>query len=105
LAAAANFIGGTQPQLLWQHHDGWLALWSMNGTNLVGSSYLNPPRVDPSWKVAGTVDLNGDGGIEILWRSNSGGLAYWVMNGTNLVRAASLNPSMVDSSWRIVGLR
>jgi hypothetical protein len=98
-----DFNGDGQTDLLWQHADGRLAVWFMNGTTLTNATYLNPSQVDPSWQIVATADINGDGQTEILWENANGTLAYWLMNGSTGVGAGLLNPSQVDPSWRIVG--
>jgi phosphatidylserine/phosphatidylglycerophosphate/cardiolipin synthase-like enzyme len=42
-----------KPDLIWQHENGWISAWLMNGVNLVEAVYLNPNWVDPSWKIVG----------------------------------------------------
>jgi hypothetical protein len=54
LAAIVDDLNGDgQPGLLWQHLNGGLALWQMAGTNSVHSDRLNPPSVDPGWRIVG----------------------------------------------------
>jgi hypothetical protein len=67
------------------------------------SAYLTPSQVDPSWKIAGVYDFNGDGHPGLLWRQDSGGLAYWQMSGTVQVHAGRLNPGYADPFFQIVG--
>jgi sulfur relay (sulfurtransferase) complex TusBCD TusD component (DsrE family) len=108
LVGAGDFNGQGDPVLLWQHSSGVLAYWkmdSLNGINAVSSGLLNPSRVDPSWKLVGTPDVNGDGKSDLLWQHSSGVLAYWQMNGTNAVSSGLLNPSKADPSWKVVGAK
>jgi hypothetical protein len=89
----------------WQNTGGSLASWFMNGTSVNRGAFLTPSSMDPSWKIVGTGDFNGDGKTDILLQNTSGLLACWFMNGTNLtvVSGAYLTPSSVDPSWKIVG--
>jgi hypothetical protein len=77
----------------------------MNGTNVTQGVFLNPSQVDPSWKIVGTGDFNGDGQTDILLQHTSGWLVCWYMNGINVVGGAYLNPPWIDPSWKIVGPR
>lgn len=90
-------------KLWWQNSSGYMANWFMKSTNMTGSAFLNPSRVDPSWKIVGTGDFNGDGEPDILLENSGGLLACWFMKGTNLDKGVYLNPSCVGSAWQIVG--
>lgn len=88
--------------LWWQHSCGTPAVWSMTGTRLVKTSYLNCGQVDPLWRLASVADINGDKRMELRWQHQDGRLATWFMDGTNLLSVAYLNPNHVDPHWRLV---
>ena len=49
-----DFNGDGQTDILWQHQDGWLAVWLMNGINVVQAVNPNPGRVeDNKWRIMG----------------------------------------------------
>jgi hypothetical protein len=100
-----DFTGDRRMDLLWQHTDGTLALWQMDGTVMVNSMLLNPARAgDNNWKIVATGDMNGDGKSDILWQYTDGSLAVWLMNGTTLIDGAIVNPSKPDRpGWRVAG--
>ena len=75
----------------------------MNGTTLVNSTLLTPGQVDPSWRIVGATDINGDGRPDLLWQHSTGVLAYWLINGSDLIGNGLLKPSQVDPSWKVVG--
>lgn len=55
LVTAGQTDGVSPPALVWQHRDGWLAFWYVNGTNVLSTLYMNPNRInDPNWKIVGT---------------------------------------------------
>jgi hypothetical protein len=103
--AAADFNDDGKPDVLFQHTDGRLTVWCLNGTVL--SSLLVPDPVrpaDPKWRVAGTGDFDGDGHTDILFQHADGTLAVWYMKNGKLLRAAFLNPASAgDPDWRVVG--
>ena len=107
IVGTGDFNGDRHPDLLWQHQtQGWLAVWTMNGTTQVGGTLLTPDRVtDTNWKVVGTGDFNGDGKRDILWQHlTDRRLAVWLMNGTTIIDGVMLTPeTIVSTSWRIVG--
>lgn len=51
----AGRIDNTSPAaLVWQHRDGWLAFWYVNGTTVLSTLYMNPNRInDPNWRIVG----------------------------------------------------
>jgi hypothetical protein len=90
--------------LLFQHEDGSLAVWSMHGTNLFEPALLNPSQPGDGWKVVGTGDLNHDGKKDILFQHTDGTLGVWFMDGINLMQGTLLNPNKPgDSGWRVAG--
>jgi hypothetical protein len=91
-------IGGTD--ILLQNTDGQVAIWEMNGTNMIAHAPVADPG--PSWRAIGTADFNGDGKSDILLQNTDGRVAIWEMNGTNLIGGAveSNNPG---PSWRAIG--
>lgn len=88
--------------LWWQHTNGSLAIWTMNGTNAVQSAHLSPPSSGPAWRVVGVGDFNQDSQPDLLFRSAEGALAAWLMNGSVRQSSGSLTPSQVDTNWQVM---
>jgi hypothetical protein len=89
--------------LLWQHDNGLLAVWTMNGTTMVAGDLLPAnTTADPRWRVVATGDLDLDGYEDILWQHQDGSVAVWYMRGLTML-AADLITSLNDSRWRVVG--
>jgi len=107
IVGVGDFNGDFKPDLVWQHTDGWLAVWYMSGVNLAGSALLNPAQVaDPNWRIRAVIDLNGDGQTDLIWQHMSAGsLSAWLMNGNSVANAVSLNPSSVSGGWKVMGPR
>lgn len=109
VAAVADFNGDGQPDLLWHDQkEGWLAVWYMQGRQMITNAYLEPKRVSQTnWQIAGTADLNLDGKPDLIWRDRrEGWLAVWYMDGVKLLTNEYLQPPRVkDTEWRIVGQR
>jgi len=107
IVGVGDFNGDGKPDLVWQHKDGWLSLWYMNGLAQFGAVYFTPIQVaDTDWRIRGVIDLNGDGKTDLIWQHMSDGLlAAWLMNGTTAVSTVYLNPTSVGSSWKIMGPR
>jgi hypothetical protein len=102
--ATADFNNDTNPDILFQHTNGTLAAWYMNGTDLVSGTLLNPSAPgDPNYRAVGATDLNTDGHTDLLFQHRtSADLAVWYMNGPTLVLGKLLNPSNPHGTWRVV---
>lgn len=92
------------PDLLFQHKDGWLAAWFMKGTNLVTAIQLTPNHPGQGWNVIGTGDFYGDGNWELAFQNDDGTLGIWEMDGVNLVAPHLLNPFHPGRGWRAIGV-
>ena len=96
----ADFDGDAKADILWQHTDGTLAIWFMNGTSVLPTS--GGFAVVPSdWQIKGIGDFNGDGRADILWQHTDGTLAIWFMNGTSVTPGGF---AVVPSAWQIKGV-
>lgn len=89
--------------LWWQHTNGTVAAWSMQGTNATLLTQLNPAQPGLGWRVAGAASINGGSQTELLFENPSGAVAAWLMTGTTRQTASYLVPSRVDPAWRIAG--
>jgi len=69
---------------------GQLALWTMNGLQVLGGGGVGTES--STWQIIDSHgDYNGDGNADLLWRNTStGGLAIWFMNGAQVVGTISL---------------
>ena len=101
---ALSSAGNTD--LIVQHSDGTVAAWYMDGINLVRGVLLNPATPgEAGWRVATTLDLNGDGQTDLLFQHEDGTVAVWLMDGINLISGHLLNPEDPGTGWRIAGPR
>jgi formylglycine-generating enzyme required for sulfatase activity/murein DD-endopeptidase MepM/ murein hydrolase activator NlpD len=100
-----DFNGDGNPDLLFQDDDGFMAVWMMNGPNLVSAKFLEPNRPgDSRYRIVATGDFNGDGKEDVIFQHADGTLAAWFMGGTRLTQGALLTPSNPgDPDWRVVG--
>ena len=76
---AGDFAGDGIADILWQHDNGEIAFWLIDGTSTTFQDIGPPP---PQWHATGTTDLNGDGRADILWQHENGLSGAWLMDGT-----------------------
>ena len=106
VVGTAELTHGGNTDLIFQHTDGTLAAWYMDGTNLVRGALLNPSAPgQEGWRVAATLDLNQDGQTDLLFQHDDGTLAVWIMDGINLYSSNLLSPENPGAGWRVVGPR
>jgi hypothetical protein len=96
--AVNDFNGNQKSDILWRNDAGVVAIWDMNGGNLVASNSLG--AIPASWKIANSGDFSGDGKSDILWRNDSGALSIWEMDDGVVLRGTSLGS--VPDNWKIV---
>jgi hypothetical protein len=100
--------GDGRADLFWQHlTQGWLATWSLSGSNVTGTQLLGIDRVtDTNWQIVGSGDLNGDGATDLVWRhKTSGWLAVWFLKGTEVVNIQYLSINQVaDLGWQVAAV-
>jgi hypothetical protein len=104
VVGTGDFNGDGYSDILFQNtSSGQVAIWEMDGTNVIGGGVLSADP-GPGWKAVGTGDFNGDGYSDILFQNTNGQAAIWEMNGTNVISGGSqLVGASPGSSWRVVG--
>lgn len=105
IAAFADLNGDGSRDIVWEEQtQGWLAVWFMQGNQVIGTQYLSINKIDPSWKIKAAGDVNGDGKADLIWQADDGTLAVWYMNGAQVIGTYWLSINkMSDTNWQIVG--
>ena len=105
IRGAGDLDGDGRADLVWQNAtSGDLAVWYMNGTQVVASSLLSIPRGAAGWVVQAVGDVNGDRRADLLWRNmTSGDLAVWYMTNSAVTETRLLSiPGVADMNWNVV---
>jgi hypothetical protein len=103
LAGTHDLNGDRASDILWGDHSGNLAVWFMNGPNVLNASSFIA-NVPTQWAVVGQRDFNGDGYADLLWRDTSGNVAIWEMSGTGVLNQNSAFVANVPTpQWSILG--
>src|SRR6185312_6914126 len=93
---------GTASDILFQNAtSGQIAIWEMNGLNVVGGGVVSADP-GPSWQAIGTGDFYDNGLADILWQNVDGQAAIWEMQGTNIIGGGVLGPDP-GLSWHAIG--
>jgi hypothetical protein len=101
-ARPGDFDGDRKTDILWQHTDGTLAIWFMDGTTVTPES-AGFAVVPSAWQIKDVADFDGDSKADILWQHTDGTLAIWFMNGSTIL-PTSTGIAVVPSAWQIKGI-
>jgi hypothetical protein len=104
IVATGDVDGDNMPDILWQHTDGRVAVWYMDGWHYrFGEVFVS--LSDPSWRVVGATDVNGDRRLDLVWHhATRGDVAVWFMAGRVLLDGVQVNESLPDTNWHIVAV-
>jgi hypothetical protein len=103
-AAPTDIDANGFTDLFWQHDDGWLTAWLMQGAWAFGGLTVGLGRIpDSDWRAVGAGDLDLDGDLDFFWQHRTQGyVAAWIMNGTSLMSALRLTPETEpDLNWKV----
>lgn len=99
--ATADFNRDGKTDLVWQHTDGWIAVWFMDNTTVQDTRLLSIPQVtDPNWLVVGAADMNNDLRADIVWQNTAtGDVAVWLMWDNQVLDTRMV--ARVDPNWKL----
>jgi subtilisin-like proprotein convertase family protein len=100
VVGVGDFNADGKQDLAFQHTDGTLAVWYMNGIAMTQPTFLTPNHPGAGWRVVGVADRNADGRADLLFQHTDYSLATWSLNGVTLTTAQLLNPSNSGATWR-----
>jgi hypothetical protein len=82
-----------------------LSVWELAGPLPVSfKTFGNVGPILPSWKVATTADLDGDGDDDLLWRNGTNGnINGWIVQNSGRVAGGLVAPG-VSSLWQVAGV-
>jgi len=105
LVGSGDFNRDGKQDLLFQHENGNLKFWHMDGTKRVtGATILIGIPGAKEWKVTATGDFNSDGRIDLAVQRADGNLACWLLDERNGIRETRLLPDQPgDVQWKVVG--
>lgn len=104
LRAVGDIDGTPASDLLWQHADGRVAVWTLEGAALIRSTLVG--QTATSWIVTGIADFNSDNENDILFQNKDGRSTVYLMNGANVLSFVDLRDgTSIGSGWRIAGPR
>lgn len=108
IIATGDFAGSGNADILWQTNSGALAIWEMQGTDIIGANYLTDNGIQVStpsnWDLVGAADINNSGKESLLFQTPSGQMAYWNVSGTEVTGAGYLNLAGAQHGINLTGM-
>jgi hypothetical protein len=103
IVGVADFNKDGNLDLVWQHATTYqIAIWYMNGLNLL-SSTITSPSTASGWWIVGIGDFNWDGHPDFLFQNQTlGDLAIWYMNDYSLISSTLTTPSNPGTGWQAI---
>jgi hypothetical protein len=93
IVGIGDFNGDSHADLLWRDNTGIVAIWEMNGTQILNPTSAAVANV-PGWSVAGVGDFNGDGRSDIERHSDH-------QRRQRVSRRRLKQPDDSASTWRV----
>ncbi len=107
LVKVTDFDGDGKPDYILSHPDGSLAVWYLDGGQLIRGALL--PYRPAGWELAGVADFNGDSQPDLLLvNPTTRSIAIWQMTGDKVkdtfhVIQSNLNKTL-PAGWNIAGV-
>jgi hypothetical protein len=95
-----DFNGDGRSDILWHDTSGNVAMWLMNGAQVMQSAGVG--AAPTAWSIVGQRDFNGDGKSDILWHDTNGNVAMWLMNGAQVTQSLGVG-NAAPTVWSIAG--
>ncbi|MFN7139807.1 MAG: FG-GAP-like repeat-containing protein, partial [Limisphaerales bacterium] len=103
LVTSTDLTGNGSHDLVFQHKDGRLAAWYLQGSTFLGAAQLRPGAIPAApWRFVTMADFNSDGKSDMLFQNEAGELMLWLMNGNEFVsrQLIAQNPG---AEWKAFG--
>jgi predicted outer membrane repeat protein len=103
LGQVGDLNGDFHTDIVWRENSGIVALWEMNGVDVLSNTGI--AAIPNDWQVVDAdSDFDGDGMSDILWRENSGVVVLWTMDGPAIlsntaIAATAIGP--IPDHWNI----
>jgi hypothetical protein len=95
---AHDFNGDARSDILWRDTSGNVALWLLNGSQIIASGGLG--AIPTAYAIVGQRGFDGGSDAGIFWRGSDGDLTLWLMNGLQVVAGLGF---LTAPNWSIYG--
>jgi hypothetical protein len=99
LVGVGNFDNVGNLDVVWQHPDGPVVLWTLNNSTVPQAS-LPLFSGASTWRIVAVADVDLDRNADLIWQSPTGQVVVWFMQGQNLRSTQELFTGTTE--WRVV---
>lgn len=103
IAGTGSFDEDSFQDILWQHRDGTLAVWHMNGAKLTHAEFLSPSSPGAGWRLRAVTDVNHDSHADLIFQHEDGTLGVWMMSRARMTSARVIASRPGGSGWSLMG--
>jgi CSLREA domain-containing protein len=87
--------GDHTTDVLWRENTGTVALWEMDGVNVLANNGI--ATLPNHWQILDAdSDFDGDGRSDILWQDNAGVVVLWTMDGPDILSNTVVGVAIPD---------
>ncbi|MBW7974350.1 FG-GAP-like repeat-containing protein [Bradyrhizobium sp. BR 10289] len=106
-ATTGDFNGDGKTDLLFLNDTTHgVAMWQMNGTQVIDSGQIGVINAATGWHFQDTGDFNGDGKTDLLFLNDTThGVALWQMNGSQVTDGGQIGTINAAAGWHFDGVR
>jgi hypothetical protein len=99
---AGDFNSDGMADMLWRSAEqNLVAIWLMEGSQLLAPGPIIPGPLGRGWKVVAVADLNRDGMADVLWNDKEQNVfTTWAMDGSQLLAPGPIIPGPLGQGWR-----
>ena len=102
--ALTDADGDGRADIFWQHTtQGLVAVWLMNGFDVVDGSLIQAPKItDLDWRLVGVSGEQAGDALTLHWQHEGDGrLAIWLVSEMQLMSGGLTGMSVPDTNWKI----
>jgi hypothetical protein len=89
--ATGDMNDDAQIDIVFQHDNGQVAVWLMNGSQFIVAQLLRNGQPMPvGWRIVGKGDFNSDGYVDLVWLNGQRQVVLWQMNRMTVNTAVTL---------------
>ena len=102
---SADLDGDGFADLVFQHSNGTIGYWTLNGLKRVEMGLFDPANIGESgWRIVAAADFNGDHKADLVLQHKDGLLGVFLMDGVRVASAGFLQPASIpDPKWNVIG--
>ena len=101
IRSVADLNGDGIPDVIFQNTIGQIAVWTLNATGTIASTYLLYGSGLGDWKIAHASDTDGDGITDLVFQNTIGQIAVWYLNANGSTKGTATLSGLNLGDYRL----